>query len=85
MANHQARGTFGNRSRTGMKKPKGSGTPSIAEPFDRVVNFTFRIPRATLQLFAQVANARDVGRGQLAREAFENMIDEYLPAGEDGL
>lgn len=69
----------GNRSRTGMSKPKGSGTQSLALGKDTVTNFTFRIPTSELKRWHIFCREElGVKTGQMIRNAVRDYIEDTL-------
>jgi hypothetical protein len=76
-------GTRGNRSRTGMRKPKGSGTrPRIGTKGDKAVCFTFYVSGDKLQALGVIADTRRTTRADLVREAVDDWLDAHFSEQE---
>jgi hypothetical protein len=72
MSNPNAHGTPGNKSRTGMGRPPGSGRPNNLG--EMITSFTIRISASDRDIWKRVAGEREQSVGALIREA----MAEYL-------
>lgn len=70
--NYRAHGTIGNKARTGMPKPPGSGRPRLLG--EKLVSFTIRVDVAERVRWQIAALDRHTSAGALIREA----MAEYL-------
>jgi len=65
----------GNKSRTGLSRPKGSGTRSL-DPYDKTTNFTFRIPVKELKRWHAFSKELGVKTGSMVRNAVRDYIED---------
>lgn len=73
--------TKGNRSRTGMAKPKGSGTPITLADGDMMVSFTFRIPLSELTAWRTLCKELSTHEsritvGSMVRQATRDYVED---------
>jgi hypothetical protein len=71
--NDLARGTIGNRSRTGLRRPPGSGRPRMLGK--NLTSLTIRVDMEERNRWASLARARGVSTGSLVREAMAELLD----------
>lgn len=74
-------GNPGNRSRTGMPRPAGAGTPrTIVAPGDEYARLTVWIGRQQLTALTVIADTRKTTRAALVREAITTLLEDTLNA-----
>ena len=73
MANYHAKGTVGNKSRTGLPKPSGSGTPC---PDGAMTSFTLRVHSDELTDWKHLAKLMQMPLGMMVRAAMRDYSEE---------
>ncbi len=74
MANYEARGTLGNKSRTGMRKPPNSGRPRMIG--DNITSFTFNISMRDRNKASAEAHKLGMTTGEFFRMMLEDYVEE---------
>ena len=72
--NFNAKGTAGNKSRTGMSRPAGSGRPRMLG--NNLTSLTIRVDMHERVKWQQEAMYRGVTTGALVREAMSELLGE---------